>query len=145
VMDRAVTAGTPLVLPTDVVIAEKLAAEVPTRTVPVDAIPDGWMILDIGPDSSANFANRLGAMGTVVWNGPMGVFEVSPFHTGTSIVAQGIAAGTGVTVVGGGSTAEAVAELGLTNEMSHVSTGGGASLEFLEGRLLPGIAALADK
>ena len=145
VMDRAVAAGTHLVLPTDVVIAEKLADEVPARTVPVGAIPDGWMIFDIGPDSSANFANRLGAMGTVVWNGPMGVFEVPPFHTGTSIVAQGIAASPGVTVVGGGSTAEAVAELGLADQMSHVSTGGGASLEFLEGRLLPGIAALADK
>ena len=145
VMERAEKAGTSLTLPTDVVIAEKLEAGVPTRTVAADAVPDGWMILDIGPDSAANFAKQLGAMGTVVWNGPMGVFEVPPFHIGTSIVAQGLAAGSGVTVIGGGSTSEAVAQLGLADEMTHVSTGGGASLEFLEGKVLPGVAALADK
>jgi phosphoglycerate kinase len=145
VMATAEQAGTSLALPTDVVIAEKLEAGVPTRTVAADAVPDGWMILDIGPDSAASFAKQLGGMGTVAWNGPMGVFEVPPFHTGTSIVAQGLAAGPSVTVVGGGSTAEAIAELGLADEMTHVSTGGGASLEFLEGKVLPGIAALADK
>ncbi len=145
VMERADKAGTSLTLPTDAVIAEKLEAGLPTRTVAVDAVPDGWMILDIGPDSAASFAKQLGAMGTVVWNGPMGVFEVPPFHTGTSIVAQGLAAGSGVSVIGGGSTAEAVGQLGLADEMTHVSTGGGASLEFLEGKVLPGVAALADK
>lgn len=145
VMARAEKTGTSLTLPTDVVIAEKLEAGVASKTVAADAVPDGWMILDIGPDSAANFAKQLGAMGTVVWNGPMGVFEVPPFHMGTSIVAQGLAAGSGVTVIGGGSTAEAVAELGLADEMTHVSTGGGASLEFLEGKVLPGVAALADK
>ncbi len=145
VMERAEKAGTSLALPTDVVIAEKLEAGVPSRTVAANAVPDGWMILDIGPDSAASFAKQLGAMGTVVWNGPMGVFEVPPFHTGTSVVAQGLAAGSGVTVIGGGSTAEAVGQLGLADEMTHVSTGGGASLEFLEGKVLPGVAALADK
>ena len=145
VLERAEQAGTPLTLPSDVVIAERLEEGVPTRTVGVDAVPDGWMILDIGPDSADSFAKQLGAMGTVVWNGPMGVFEVPPFHQGTSIVAQGLAAGGAVTVIGGGSTAEAVGALGLADEMTHVSTGGGASLEFLEGKVLPGVAALMDK
>jgi phosphoglycerate kinase len=145
VLVRCEGAGTTLTLPTDVVIAQKLEADVPTRTVAVDAVPDGWMILDIGPESADLFANQLGAMGTVVWNGPMGVFEVSPFHTGTRVVAEGLAAGSAVTVIGGGSTAEAVDALGLAGEMTHVSTGGGASLEFLEGKVLPGVAALQDQ
>jgi phosphoglycerate kinase len=145
VLIRCEAAGTTLTLPTDVVIAQTLEADVPTRTVTADAVPDDWMILDIGPESADLFAKQLGAMGTVVWNGPMGVFEVPPFHTGTRVVAEGLAAGTAVTVIGGGSTAEAVDALGLADEMTHVSTGGGASLEFLEGKVLPGVAALQDK
>jgi phosphoglycerate kinase len=145
VITRCEAAGTKLVLPTDVVIAQALEAGAPTRTAAVDAVPDDWMILDIGPDSADAFATQLGAMGTVVWNGPMGVFEVPPFHMGTRTVAEGLAAGSAVTVIGGGSTAEAVDALGLADEMTHVSTGGGASLEFLEGKVLPGVAALQDK
>jgi phosphoglycerate kinase len=145
VLKRCEASSTALKLPTDAVIATKLEEGVPTQVVAIDAIPDDGMILDIGPDSADAFAKQLGAMGTVVWNGPMGVFEVPPFHTGTRIVAEGLAAGTAVTVIGGGSTAEAVDSLGLADEMTHVSTGGGASLEFLEGKVLPGVAALTEK
>ena len=138
------TAGAALHLPTDVVVAERIEAGAPTRTVAAGDIPDGWMVLDVGPETAAAFARDLAGMGTVVWNGPMGVFEVPPFDAGTRAVAQALAASSAVTVVGGGSTAEAVAHLGLADKMTHVSTGGGASLEFLEGRVLPGIAALDD-
>ena len=145
VLERCEAAGTTLMLPTDVVIAQKLETDVQTKVVAADSVPDGWMILDIGPDSADQFAKQLGAMGTVVWNGPMGVFEVPPFHAGTRVVAEGLAASSAVTVIGGGSTAEAVGALGLADQMTHVSTGGGASLEFLEGKMLPGVAALRDK
>jgi phosphoglycerate kinase len=145
VLLRCDVAGTTLTLPSDVVISQTLEAGAATRKVAVDAVPPDWMILDIGPDSADLFSQQLGAMGTVVWNGPMGVFEVPPFHTGTKTVAQGLAAGSAVTVIGGGSTAEAVEALGLADEMTHVSTGGGASLEFLEGEVLPGLAALQNK
>ena len=138
------TAGAALHLPTDVVVAERIEAGVPTKTVAVDSVPDGWRVLDIGPETAAAFARELAGMGTVVWNGPMGVFEVPPFDAGTRAVAQALAASSAVTIVGGGSTAEAVAHLGLADKMTHVSTGGGASLEFLEGKVLPGIAALDD-
>ncbi|MCH7482917.1 MAG: phosphoglycerate kinase [Chloroflexi bacterium] len=138
------TAGDSLHLPSDLVVAERIEAGAPTRTVAAGDIPDGWMALDIGPETAASFARELAAMGTVVWNGPMGVFEVPPFDAGTRVVAQALAASSAVTVVGGGSTAEAVAHLGLTDKMTHVSTGGGASLGFLEGRVLPGVAALDD-
>jgi len=145
VLRRCEGAGTALHLPTDAVIAQKLEEGVPSRVVRVDAVPDEGMILDIGPESADTFAKQLGAMGTVMWNGPMGVFEVPPFHTGTRIVAEGLAASGAITVIGGGSTAEAVGALGLADKMTHVSTGGGASLEFLEGKVLPGVAALAEK
>ena len=143
------TAGSALHLPTDLVVAERIEAGAPARTVAAGDIPDGWMVLDIGPETAAFFARELGArelggMGTVVWNGPMGVFEVPPFDAGTRTVAEALAESSAVTVVGGGSTAEAVAHLGLTGKMTHVSTGGGASLEFLEGKALPGVAALDD-
>ena len=138
------TAGAALHLPTDVVVAERIEAGVPARTVAADAVPDGWMVLDVGPETAAAFARELAGMGTVVWNGPMGVFEIPPFDAGTRAVAEALAASSAVTVVGGGSTAEAVAHLGMADKMTHVSTGGGASLEFLEGKVLPGIAALDD-
>ena len=138
------TAGAALHLPTDVVVAERIEAGAPTRTVAADAVPDGWMVLDVGPETAAAFARELAGMGTVVWNGPMGVFEIPPFDAGTRAVAEALAESSAVTVVGGGSTAEAVARLGLADKMTHVSTGGGASLEFLEGKVLPGIAALDD-
>ena len=145
VLARSEQAGTTLVLPSDVVIAERIEPGVASRTVPVGEVAEGWMIVDIGPKTAADFAKRLGGMGTVVWNGPMGVFEVPPFHTGTRIVAEGLAMGGAVTIIGGGSTAEAVGQLGLADEMTHVSTGGGASLEFLEGKMLPGVAALDER
>ena len=139
------TAGSSLHLPTDAVVAERAEPGAPTRTVAAGAVPDGWMMLDIGPETSAAFARELAGMGTVVWNGPMGVAEVPPFDEGTRAVAGALAASSAVTLVGGGSTAEAVAHLGLADKMTHVSTGGGASLEFLEGKVLPGVAALDEK
>ena len=143
-MERAAAAATPIALPEDVVVAERIEEGAPSEAVDAGAVPPGAMILDIGPRSAERYANRLAAMGSVVWNGPMGVFEVEPFHRGTQAVAEALAASGAVTVIGGGSTAEAVARLGLAERMSHVSTGGGASLEFLEGKELPGVAALDD-
>jgi phosphoglycerate kinase len=140
-------AGNKLVLPKGAVIAEKLAGGVPTRSVSRDAIPAGWAMFDIDAASEQEFAARIAGAGTVVWNGPMGVFETPPFDHGTRAVASAMAAATAkgiVTVVGGGDSAAAVAEAGLESQMTHVSTGGGASLEFLEGKLLPGVAALDD-
>ncbi|HXW97249.1 MAG TPA: phosphoglycerate kinase [Gemmatimonadales bacterium] len=140
-------AGSKLVLPRGAVIAQKLEAGAATRTVPREQIPAGWAMFDISPDSEEDFARRISAAGTVVWNGPMGVFETPPFDHGTLAVARAMAAATAhgtVTVVGGGDSAAAVAQAGLEDRMSHVSTGGGASLEFLEGKVLPGVAALDD-
>ena len=142
--DRAARAGTTLHLPIDVVVAERIEPGVSTRIVPVDQVEDGDMILDIGPATTTDFIRILQSVKTVVWNGPMGVFEVDPFDQGTRKIATAIANSDAVSVIGGGSTAEAVNALGLTASMSHVSTGGGASLEFLEGKLLPGVAALND-
>ena len=136
--------GTRLELPTDVVVAERIEAGTETRAIPASDIPDGWMVLDIGPGTALRYADLLATLGTVVWNGPMGVFEVPPFDAGTRAVADAIAHSAAVSIIGGGSTAEAVGRLGLADRMTHVSTGGGASLEFLEGRELPGVAALAD-
>ena len=133
-------------LPEDVVVASEFRAD-PTqvRTVPVDAVPDGFHIMDIGSAAARRFADGLAQCRTVIWNGPMGVFELPRFSDGTRIVAQGIGDAPGITsVVGGGSTAEAVEALGLSERLTHVSTGGGASLEFLGGIELPGIAALPD-
>ena len=143
-MERAAAASTPITLPEDVVVAERIEPGVSTSIVGIGDIPANAMVLDIGPRTAAKYAQRLAAMGSVVWNGPMGVFEVPPFHEGTRIIAEAIASGDVVSVIGGGSTAEAVAHLGLAERMSHVSTGGGASLEFLEGKELPGVAALDD-
>ncbi|MDT7704125.1 MAG: phosphoglycerate kinase [Pseudonocardiales bacterium] len=132
-----------IVLPTDVVVADSFAADASTRTVPVDQIPEGWMGLDIGPDSVAAFAEVLAGARTVFWNGPMGVFEMAPFAEGTRGVAQAIVDGDSFSVVGGGDSAAAVRALGLPEDgFSHISTGGGASLEFLEGKTLPGVAVL---
>ena len=132
-----------IVLPTDVVVADAFAADAATQTVAVDAIPDGWLGLDIGPDSVAAFAEVLGRAKTVFWNGPMGVFEMAPFAEGTRGVAQAIIDAPAFSVVGGGDSAAAVRALGLAEDgFSHISTGGGASLEFLEGKDLPGVAIL---
>jgi phosphoglycerate kinase len=132
-----------IVLPTDVVVADRFAADADTRTVPVDAIEDGWLGLDIGPASVAAFAGVLAEARTVFWNGPMGVFEMAPFAEGTRGVAQAIVESSAFSVVGGGDSAAAVRALGLPESgFSHISTGGGASLEFLEGKDLPGLAVL---
>ncbi|MCE2468938.1 MAG: phosphoglycerate kinase [Dehalococcoidia bacterium] len=142
---RAEESGVALNLPQDVAIAQRIEPGAPTQIVTASAVPDGWMILDIGPRAAAAFAAALRGMKTIVWNGPMGVAEVSPFDQGSRAVAQALAESGATTVIGGGSTAEAVAAFGLADNMSHVSTGGGASLEFLEGAELPGVAALDDR
>ena len=137
--------GPRLLLPTDVVIADKFAEDADVKTVHVSDIPQGWRVLDIGPETVEEFGDALRSCATVIWNGPMGVFEWQPFAQGTVKIAKVLAAMDGATtVMGGGSTAEAVESLGLSGKMTHVSTGGGASLEFMEGRELPGVAALLD-
>jgi phosphoglycerate kinase len=140
-------AGAKLVLPSGAVIAQKLDAGAATRDVKRDAIPAGWAVYDIDPATERDFESRIGTAGTVVWNGPMGVFETPPFDHGTLAVAHAMADATAkgaVTVIGGGDSAAAVAQAGLADRITHVSTGGGASLEFLEGKELPGVAALDD-
>ncbi len=134
-----------IVLPVDVVVASEVAADAATSTVAADAIPAEQKGLDIGPESSALFAGQLAQAKTVFWNGPMGVFEVAPFAAGTRQVAAAVAAVQGTSVVGGGDSAAAVRQLGLPEgDFSHISTGGGASLEYLEGKTLPGLAVLED-
>ncbi len=142
---RVEESGVALHLPQDVAIAQRIEPGAPTQITAASAVPDGWMVLDIGPQASAAFAAALRTMKTIVWNGPMGVAEVPPFDQGSRAVAQALAESGATTVIGGGSTAEAVAAFGLADRMSHVSTGGGASLEFLEGAELPGVAALDDR
>jgi phosphoglycerate kinase len=140
-------AGAKLVLPSGGVIAQRLEADPPTRAVSRDAIPAGWAVYDIDPATEQEFTARIAGAGTVVWNGPMGVFETPPFDRGTLAVARAMADATAhgaVTVIGGGDSAAAVAQAGLADRITHVSTGGGASLEFLEGKELPGVAALDD-
>ena len=140
-------AGRKLVLPSGAVVGQKLEPGTPTQTVHRDRIPAGWAMYDIDPLTEQDYAAIIEAAGTVLWNGPMGVFETPPFNHGTLAVAHSLARATergAVTVVGGGDSAAAVAEAGLSEKMTHVSTGGGASLEFLEGKELPGVAALDD-
>src|SRR6185437_7289523 len=140
--------GKKIVLPADAMVAAALDAGDKAHVVARDAIPHDEGMFDIGPDSASTFARIIGGAKTVVWNGPMGVFEHKPFDAGTRAVADAMAKATqqgATTIVGGGDSAAAVAELGLDRTMSHVSTGGGASLEFLEGKVLPGVAALDDK
>lgn len=131
-----------ILLPTDVVVAPEFNPESPATTVSVEAMPNDQIGLDIGPDSSAAFAKVILDAGTVIWNGPMGVFEMDAFADGTKAVAKAMADSQALTIVGGGDSAAAVEKFGYADQMSHVSTGGGASLEFLEGKELPGIAAL---
>jgi phosphoglycerate kinase len=141
------TSGDKLVLPVDAVVAEKMEAGQATQTVDREAIPADRMVLDVGPRTVDEYRRILSDARTVLWNGPMGVFEVPEFAAGTRGVAEAVAEATdrgATTIIGGGDSAAAVAELGLEARMSHVSTGGGASLEFLEGKELPGVAALAD-
>jgi len=142
---QAQSAGVELLLPVDVVVAQELSADTPSQVVPADAIPAGWKGLDIGPATIELFASRLADARTVVWNGPMGVFELPPFAAGTRAIASAMASSTAMTVVGGGDSAAAVRALGLDeSSFTHISTGGGASLEYLEGKLLPGIVVLEE-
>ena len=140
--------GVELLLPSDVIVADKFDPEANTQTVPISAIPDGWMGLDIGPDSVKTFQAALADCKTVIWNGPMGVFEFDKFANGTMAIANTLAEltpkGT-ITIIGGGDSVAAVEKAGVAEKMSHISTGGGASLELLEGKVLPGVAALDEK
>jgi len=137
--------GKKLLLPVDVVIADAFAADAKHQVVPVDKVSAGWRILDIGPQSVTRFSAVLKTAKTVVWNGPMGVFEFPAFAAGTVAIAKALADTGATTIIGGGDSAAAVERAGVADKMTHISTGGGASLEFLEGRVLPGVAALQDK
>ena len=138
--------GISVYLPQDAVASAEFSADPSqTRTVPVDEVPEGWYIMDIGDQTADEFESGLQECKTVIWNGPMGVFEYPPFAEGTRRIGASLASLEATTLVGGGSTAEAVEALGLADRLTHVSTGGGASLKFLEGRELPGIAALPDR
>jgi phosphoglycerate kinase len=148
IQDKAKAKGIPLLLPVDVVVADRFEADATSKVVDVEAIPDGWMGLDIGPKTIELYRKEILDAKTIVWNGPMGVFEMDKFATGTIEIAKALAEATkhgAITVVGGGDSASAIAKAGLDKAVTHVSTGGGASLEFLEGKVLPGIAALNDK
>lgn len=139
------TAGDRLVLPTDVIAADAFAAEAAHQTISLGEIPTGWRAMDIGPATVRRFTEALASARLVVWNGPMGVFEMSPFAEGTFAIARALAGGSATTIVGGGDSAAAVAQAGLAERITHVSTGGGATLELLEGKDLPGVAALQDR
>jgi phosphoglycerate kinase len=144
-IDQAKAKGVELLLPVDFVIADAFAADAQTKIVDAGAIPDGWMGLDIGPRTRELFASKIADAGTVVWNGPMGVFEMGPFAGGTLAVARAMAASSALTVIGGGDSAAAVRILDVDEDkFTHISTGGGASLEFLEGKTLPGLAVLEE-
>ncbi|MDK2981294.1 MAG: phosphoglycerate kinase [Chloroflexota bacterium] len=137
--------GSKLRLPVDVVIADKFDNDAQTKVADVGPVPDGWRILDVGPETVANFSKVISEAGTVVWNGPMGVFEMPTFAKATFAVAQAVADSKAISIIGGGDSAAAIAQSGLADKISHISTGGGASLEMLEGIQLPGLAALMDK
>lgn len=142
---KAKETGVNLLLPTDMVVADRFAPDAEHKNVAVDEIPAEWMALDIGADTAKAYAAALEDAKTVVWNGPMGVFEMDAFAHGTTAVAKAVAASDATSVVGGGDSISALQKTGLSDQITHISTGGGASLEFLEGKVLPGIAALADK
>ena len=143
-MQKAEAEKTKLLLPVDVVVAEAFSNSATHKVVAANEIEEGWMALDIGPESAALFKEELAPMETIVWNGPMGVFEMSNYAKGTMAIAEAVAASNGITIVGGGDSVAAIEQSGLANKISHISTGGGASLEYLEGKILPGIAALEN-
>ncbi|AEG61800.1 phosphoglycerate kinase [Desulforamulus ruminis] len=144
-IERARTRGVELLLPTDAVVALAMEPAAQQKVVPVSEIPGDWMVLDIGPETARRFTAAIEKAATVVWNGPMGVFEMEPFAKGTEALAHALAASKGTTIVGGGDSVAAVNKTGVAEKISHISTGGGASLEFLEGKELPGVAALQNK
>ena len=145
-MKKAEEKGVKLLLPIDTVVSQEFSNDAETMVVPTLEIPDEWEGLDIGPKTRELYAEALKGAKTVIWNGPMGVFEMPTFAKGTIAVAEAMAALEGaITIIGGGDSAAAVNQLGFGDKMSHISTGGGASLEFLEGKELPGVAAVNDK
>jgi triosephosphate isomerase len=144
-LEKAAGKGVKLLLPVSTVVGKEFKNDTEYKNVPSDDIPDGWMGMDIGSDTVGQFSNEIKKAGTIVWNGPMGVFEFPNFANGTREVARAVAESGAVSIVGGGDSAAAVEQLGFADKITHISTGGGASLEFLEGKVLPGIAALLDK
>ena len=142
---KAADKGVKLLLPVDTVIADKYAADANSQVVPMGEIPEGWLGLDIGPETIELYSAAVADAGTVIWNGPMGVFEFPAFAKGTEAVAEALSKTDAITIVGGGDSAAAVEQLGYADKMTHISTGGGASLEFMEGKALPGVACLLDK
>jgi len=143
--DLMARAGDKLMLPVDVVVADAFSADAHSKVVRPDQVEPGWRVLDIGPETAREYARVISEAGTVIWNGPMGVFELKPFAEGTFAIARALAASRAMTIVGGGDSAAAVQEAGVADKIGHISTGGGASLEFLEGLELPGVAVLEDK
>jgi phosphoglycerate kinase len=144
-IDLAATRGTKLLLPTDAVVADAFSPTANTMVVPVTDVKPGWRILDIGPATRAVYAAQVASAKTVIWNGPMGVFEMPAFAEGTRAVAQALADSSAKSIVGGGDSVAAIEQMGLADRVSHISTGGGASLELLEGRVLPGVDALNNR
>ncbi len=144
-MRQARERGVEMLLPLDVRIAREIKAGTESRVVSVDAIPEGWMGLDIGPRTVEAFQKEISAAGTIVWNGPLGVFELDDFADGTIEIALAVAASSAYSLIGGGDSVSAVKKAGVTNQISHISTGGGASLEFLAGKQLPGIEVLSER
>ena len=144
-LKKAEDNGVKMLLPVDDVIADAFDNNANKKTADAGETPDGWIALDIGPKTAALYAEAVANAKTVVWNGPMGAFEMSNFADGTRAVAQALADTDAVTIIGGGDSAAAVNQMGFADKMSHISTGGGASLEFLEGKELPGVAAADDK
>jgi phosphoglycerate kinase len=144
-MQEAARRDVRFLLPLDVIAVERVAADAPSRTVDARAIPDGWIGVDIGPRTVAAFGAAISGAGTVLWNGPVGIFEIPQFAEGTRAIAKAVAESCAESIVGGGDTAAAVERFGYADKITHVSTGGGASLEFMEGKTLPGVSVLMDK
>jgi phosphoglycerate kinase len=148
ILAQAEAKAVEFLLPIDCVVADRFAVDAQTQVVARDAMPEGWEGMDIGPETRKLYADKVAGGGTVVWNGPLGVFEMQPFAQGTLQVAEALVAATGagaMSIIGGGDTAAALTQAGLAEGMTHISTGGGASLECMGGRVLPGVEALADK
>ena len=141
---KAADKGVKLLLPVDTVTADKFAPDAESNVVKAGQIPDGWQGLDIGPETVKLYCDAVADAGTVIWNGPMGVFEFEKFAAGTKAVAEALSKTSAITIIGGGDSAAAVQQLGYADKMTHISTGGGASLEFMEGKELPGVACLLD-
>ena len=144
-IEKAAAKGVKLLLPTDTVVADAFDANANSKVVPTGEIEEGWQGLDIGPDTVAAYCEAVKDAGTVIWNGPMGVFEFPAFAKGTEAIAEALSKTSAITIVGGGDSAAAVEQLGYADKMTHISTGGGASLEFMEGKVLPGVACLNEK